>query len=99
MLDDRLRTQQTQPLQPQPQGYYPPQPYYPPPQVWNPGVAAVLSLVIPGAGQMYKGNVGEGIVWLIFTAIGYVFLICPGVIIHLVCILSAAKGDPTKPGG
>ena len=28
---------------------------------WSPGVAAVLSLVIPGAGQLYKGQVGKGI--------------------------------------
>jgi hypothetical protein len=26
---------------------------------WSPGVAAVLSLVIPGAGQLYKGQVGK----------------------------------------
>jgi len=97
MLDERLRTPTVHPIQPQ--GYYLPQPYYPPPQVWNPGVAAVLSLFIPGAGQMYKGNIGEGIGWLIITAIGYVFLICPGIIIHLACIFSAAKGDPTRPGG
>lgn len=31
---------------------------------WNPGVAAVLSLVLPGAGPMYKGNVVEGMLWL-----------------------------------
>lgn len=28
----------------------------PPSNQWHPGVAAVLSLVIPGAGQMYKGQ-------------------------------------------
>lgn len=99
MLDERLRTQPPQVIQPPPQGYYPPQPYYPPQQIWNPGVAAVLSLVIPGAGQMYKGNIGGGVAWLVFTIIGYVFLICPGIIIHLACIFSAAKGDPTRPGG
>jgi TM2 domain-containing membrane protein YozV len=98
MLDERLRAHPPQPMQIQPQGYYPPQPYYPP-QVWNPGIAAVLSLFIPGAGQMYKGKIGEGVGWLIFTVIGYAFLICPGFIIHLACIFSAAKGDPTRPGG
>jgi TM2 domain-containing membrane protein YozV len=97
MLDERLRTPPTQQMQPQ--GYYPPQMYYPPPQVWNPGVAAVLSLFMPGAGQMYKGRIGEGIGWLFLTAVGYVFFICPGVLIHMFCILSAAKGDPTRPGG
>lgn len=31
----------------------------------KPGIAAVLSLIIPGAGQMYRGAVGRGLVWLI----------------------------------
>lgn len=58
---------------------------------WNPGVAAVLSLVIPGAGQMYRGKIGEGIVWLIIVVLGYVFLIIPGLLLHLCCIISAAS--------
>lgn len=63
---------------------------------WNAGVAAVLSLVIPGAGQMYKGQVGNGLVWLIFVVAGYFMLVVPGLILHLFCILGAASGDPTK---
>jgi TM2 domain-containing membrane protein YozV len=62
---------------------------------WKPGVAAVLSLVIPGAGQMYKGQVGSGILWLISVAVGYAFVI-PGLVLHLFCIASAYSGDPTK---
>jgi hypothetical protein len=59
------------------------------------GVAAVLSLVIPGAGQMYKGHVGSGLVWLIAVVVGYAMLIVPGLILHLLCILSAASSRPT----
>jgi TM2 domain-containing membrane protein YozV len=33
----------------------------------NPGVAAVLSLVIPGVGQIYNGDFWRGIFWLIIT--------------------------------
>jgi TM2 domain-containing membrane protein YozV len=33
----------------------------------HPGVAAVLSLVIPGAGQMYRGDIGAGFIWLVVT--------------------------------
>ena len=64
-------------------------------QKWSPGVAAVLSLVIPGAGQMYKGQVGNGLVWLICTVLGYMFFILPGLVIHICCIVGAASGDPT----
>ena len=35
--------------------------------VKNPGVAAVLSLVIPGVGQFYNGDFLRGLFWLIVT--------------------------------
>lgn len=33
----------------------------------NPGLAAILSLVIPGVGQIYNGDFLRGIFWLIVT--------------------------------
>jgi TM2 domain-containing membrane protein YozV len=33
----------------------------------NPGIAAVLSFVIPGLGQFYNGKFWRGIFWLIVT--------------------------------
>lgn len=33
----------------------------------DPGLAAVLSLVIPGIGQFYNGDILRGIFWLIVT--------------------------------
>ena len=67
------------------------------PQAWNPGVAAVLSLVIPGAGQMYKGQVGAGFCWLIGVAFGYLLFIVPGVILHITCIVKAYSDIPKSP--
>ena len=61
---------------------------------WSPGVAAVLSLVIPGAGQMYKGRVGLGLGWLCLVAVGYVLFIFPGVCLHIYCIYDAGTGKP-----
>lgn len=65
-------------------------------QKWSPGIAAVLSLFIPGAGQMYKGQVGNGLVWLVCTVLGYMFFVLPGLILHVCCIVGAASGDPSK---
>ena len=33
----------------------------------NPGIAAILSLIIPGVGQFYNGTFWRGIFWLIIT--------------------------------
>jgi len=37
----------------------------------NPGVAAVLSFLIPGLGQIYNGNFGSGLFHLIVNGIGF----------------------------
>jgi TM2 domain-containing membrane protein YozV len=63
---------------------------------WSPGVAALLSFLIPGVGQMYKGDVGTGIVWFIFTILGYFLFVFPGLILHFICIITATNGDPYK---
>ena len=60
------------------------------------GIAAVLSLFIPGAGQMYKGKVGQGIGWLICTIIGYVAFVIPGLVLHFICIFHAASMEPAS---
>ncbi len=33
----------------------------------DPALAAVLSLLIPGVGQLYNGRILAGILWLIIT--------------------------------
>src|SRR5665213_1503076 len=63
---------------------------------WSPGAAAVLSLVIPGAGQMYKGQVGSGLAWLVAVVIGYFAFVVPGLVLHICCIIAAASGTPTQ---
>jgi TM2 domain-containing membrane protein YozV len=63
---------------------------------WSPGVAAVLSFFVPGLGHMYKGQILEGLFWLLFVVVGYFLLIVPGLVLHLICIFSAASGKPKK---
>ena len=33
----------------------------------NPGTAAILSFLLPGAGQIYNGKILRGLFWLIIT--------------------------------
>lgn len=67
-----------------------------PQRMWSPGVAIVLSLLIPGAGQMYKGQVIKGLLLLAVTAIGYAAFVIPGILLHLLCIFDAGTGNPYK---
>lgn len=62
----------------------------------SPGLAALFSLLIPGAGQMYVGHVGAGLLWLVVVAIGYVFFILPGLTLHVLCIIMAYSAAIAK---
>ena len=71
---------------------------------WNPGIAAVLSLVIPGAGQMYKGQIFDGFVWLFLVPFTYGFGcgvnfllgLIAGIVMHISCVVFASKGNPFR---
>jgi len=58
---------------------------------YSKGSAAVLSFVIPGLGQIYKGQIFNGLAWFVFTGLGYFLFIVPGLILHILCILGASS--------
>lgn len=63
----------------------------------NPGLAAVLSAVIPGLGQIYNGDFLRGIFWLIVTPgmwIGTGGLL--GWICHVISAMTAYNRARTK---
>ena len=70
----------------------------PPIQRWSPGLAAVLSFFVPGLGQLYKGQILNGIVWFVFVFLGYLALFVPGVVLHFFCVLGALSGNPWTEG-
>jgi len=70
----------------------------PPVQRWSPGLAAVLSFFVPGLGQLYKGQILNGIVWFFFVCMGYVALILPGLVLHFFCVLGAMSGNSWTEG-
>jgi TM2 domain-containing membrane protein YozV len=71
---------------------------HPPVQRWSPALAAVLSFLVPGLGQLYKGQFINAIVWFFLVGVGYLALILPGMLLHFFCIVGAASGNPWTPG-
>jgi hypothetical protein len=57
----------------------------------NPGAAAALNFIWPGAGHMYVGRIGAGIGWMFAILIGYMALVVPGFALHMVSLFAAAR--------
>lgn len=60
----------------------------------SPGVAAVLSVLIPGLGQVYAGRLLAGGIWFLATSFCYWAILLPGFLVHALCIWSAWRGCP-----
>ena len=57
-------------------------------------LAAILSLFVPGLGQLYKGHFVQAIIWFLVVGAAYgllywfIFALVPFVL-HIICILQA----------
>jgi hypothetical protein len=55
----------------------------------SPLAAAMLSVMVPGAGHLYTGRILAAIMWFVVVTAGYA-LVLPGLVLHLFNIMSAA---------
>ena len=62
----------------------------------NPGLAAVLSLILPGGGHLYMEDIFPGISYLVGGILGYIAFIIPGVIIAFVSAAHSYKSAKRK---
>lgn len=58
----------------------------------SPGAAAIISLFVPGLGQLCLGRVFTGMFFLVMVPLGYLCFIVPGIILHMICVIHAAGG-------
>ena len=58
----------------------------------SPGIAAVLSVLLPGLGQVYTGRLVAGAVWFLATSFFYWAVLLPGFLAHAFCVWSAYRG-------
>ena len=71
----------------------------------NPVIAVVLSLILPGAGHLYRGQVGAGLSWLFAFALAWIWYLAGGgiilgiVIIGIVIASAISAARRSKAGG
>ena len=58
----------------------------------HPGVAAVLSVIIPGLGQVFNGRLLAGFLWFVAASFGYWAVLVPGFLIHVASVYFAYRG-------
>ena len=58
----------------------------------SPGIAAVLSVLVPGLGQVYAGRLAAGAVWFLVTTFCYWAVLLPGFVAHALCVWFAYQG-------
>jgi hypothetical protein len=59
------------------------------PRAPSPGISAVLSVLVPGLGQVYCGRLLAGALWFLGTAFCYSAVLLPGFLAHALCVWSA----------
>lgn len=57
----------------------------------SPGLAAVFSVVLPGLGQVYAGELLPGLLWFAAVSFSYWVVLVPGFLVHGLCIWSAYR--------
>ena len=66
----------------------------------EPLLAGILSLLIPGIGQIYNGRIIIGIIWLVLTGVSWIGSVGVfGWVVHLIaawCAYSYAKENPIR---
>ncbi|MAG32710.1 MAG: hypothetical protein CL908_17660 [Deltaproteobacteria bacterium] len=48
----------------------------------SPGIAAVLSVLLPGLGHVYAGRLLAGGLWFLAVSFGYWAILVPGLLLH-----------------
>lgn len=55
------------------------------------GIAAVLSVLLPGLGHVYAGRLMAGAAWFLATTFAYWAILVPGFLLHALSIWSAYR--------
>ena len=61
----------------------------------NSGIAAIISLFVPGLGQCCQGRLIFGVFLFCITVLGYL-LVVPGIIFHFYAVINAATWQPYR---
>jgi hypothetical protein len=53
--------------------------------------AAILAILVPGAGHAYAGRYRAAVIWLLAILLGYWAIFLPGAVLHAISVWSAHR--------
>jgi TM2 domain-containing membrane protein YozV len=56
-------------------------------------MAGLCAFLFPGLGHLILGKPFQALLWCVIIWIGYIPFIIPGIVLHILSILSAAKAE------
>lgn len=56
-------------------------------------MAGLCAFICPGLGHLIVGKPGQALLWFIMIVIGYVALIVPGIVLHIISILDVVRAE------
>lgn len=65
----------------------------------SPDLAAVLAILVPGAGHLYLGRFRAALGWLAAILVGYWAVFFPGLLLHAISIGAAYRAARARPTG
>ncbi|MBK7951350.1 MAG: hypothetical protein IPK00_21950 [Deltaproteobacteria bacterium] len=65
----------------------------------SPDLAAVLAILLPGAGHLYLGRFRAALGWFVAILVGYWAVFFPGLVLHGISIGAAYRAARTRPIG
>ncbi len=60
-------------------------------------VGAILNLFLPGLGHLVQGRIVGAIIFFVGTIFGYAAFVLPGLGMHVLSVISAARYRPNQP--
>ena len=56
-------------------------------------MAGLCAFLFPGLGHLVLGKPGQALLWFVIIILGYVCLVVPGLVLHIISIVDAAREE------
>lgn len=56
-------------------------------------MGGLCAFIFPGLGHLVLGKPVQALFWFVLIVIGYVAMVVPGIVLHVISVIDAARAD------